>query len=70
MPGTGFELSDLKASKTPISKTRGAKSGVHDAPNPPKNLDLDIVVKAWPELPEYINVAIKALIQTCKAERK
>jgi hypothetical protein len=32
--------------------------------------DLTLVVEAWPELPEHIKAAIKALIQTHKAEKK
>ncbi|MBN2593064.1 MAG: hypothetical protein JXA81_06125 [Sedimentisphaerales bacterium] len=42
----------------------GAKSDARRAPEAPKNPDLDLVVKAWPELPEHIKEAIKALIQT------
>jgi hypothetical protein len=40
----------------------GAKSDAHYAPKAPKDPDLDIVVKAWPELPEHIKEAINALI--------
>lgn len=60
----GFEHSTLTVSKTPISEGGGAKSDAHDAPDAPKEPDLDIVVKAWPELPEHIKAAIRALIQT------
>jgi hypothetical protein len=33
-------------------------------------VDLAEIVAVWPELPEHIKAAIKALIQTHKAEKK
>jgi hypothetical protein len=60
----GFEHPPLTASKTLILEGGGAKSDARCAPKAPKNPDLDIVVKTWPELPEHIKEAIKALIQT------
>jgi hypothetical protein len=35
-----------------------------------KDPDWALVVKRWPELPEHIRAAIKALIQTNKTEQK
>jgi len=32
--------------------------------------ELTQIIKAWPELPEHIKAAIKALIQTNKAEKQ
>ena len=64
MSDGGLEHPPVAVSKTPISESGGAKSDAHDAPNAPKDLDLDMVVKAWPELPEHIKSAIKTLIQT------
>ena len=32
--------------------------------------DLKLVIEAWPSLPEHIKAAIKALIQTHKAEKE
>ena len=32
--------------------------------------DLRLIVESWPELPEHIKAAIKALIQTYKTENK
>jgi len=66
MGPVGLEHPPLKVSKTSISKGSGAESDAHCAPEAPKDPDLDIVVKAWPELPEHIKAAIKALIQTEK----
>lgn len=39
---------------------------VHDKIN---DTDLARIVKVWPELPEHIKAAIKALAQTHKAEK-
>ncbi|MHC4165772.1 MAG: hypothetical protein ACYSWQ_02315 [Planctomycetota bacterium] len=70
MPETGVELSGIKAPKTPILESDGAKSDARDAQNPPQDADLAAIVKAWRELPEHIKAAIKALVQTHKAEKK
>jgi hypothetical protein len=35
-----------------------------------KDPDLVLVVERWPELPEHIKAAIKALIQTYDLEKK
>jgi len=67
MPETGVELSDLKPTKTPISKGGGAKSGALDDKNDP---DLAQLIQAWPTLPEHIKTKIKALVQTHKTENK
>ncbi len=64
MGRVGFEHPPVTVSKTPISEGGGAKSDAQDAPKAPKDPDLEIVVKAWPELPGHIKEAIKALIQT------
>jgi hypothetical protein len=64
MGRAGFEHPPVTASKTPISEGGGAKSDAHNAPKASKDPDLDIVIKAWPGLPEHIREAIKALIQT------
>jgi len=32
--------------------------------------DLRLVIESWPELPEHIKAAIKALVQTHKLENK
>jgi hypothetical protein len=70
MPGTGVELSSLKPSKTPISGSGGAKSDAPDPRNPPQDADLAAIVKAWPELPEHMKQAIKALVQTHMTEKR
>lgn len=60
MGDTGLGQSSLKSSKTPISEGDGAKSDAHNASKAPKDPDLEIVIKAWPELPEHIKATIKA----------
>ncbi len=67
MPETGVELSDLKASKRPISKVGGAKSG---APEDKINPDLAQLIHAWPTLPKQVKSKINKLIQTHISERK
>jgi hypothetical protein len=66
----GLEHPPLKVSKTAISQGGGAKSDARRAPEAPKDPDLDIVVKAWPELPGHIKAAIKALIKATKVGDK
>jgi hypothetical protein len=60
----GFEHPPVAVSKTLISEGGGAKSDARCAPKAPKDPDLDMFNKAWPELPGHIKAAIKALIQT------
>ena len=67
MESKGIEPSLLTATKTAISETDGGKSGALADENDP---ELAEVVKAWPELPERTRTAIKALIETDKAEKK
>ena len=67
LPPRGVELPADKSQKLTKSSNleeSGAKSDAHDAPKAPKDPDLTIVNEAWPELPEHIIEAIKALIQT------
>jgi hypothetical protein len=67
VPPRGIELPGVKPQKLTKSSNpeeSDAKSGAHDAPKVPTDPDFDMVVKAWPELPEHIKAAIKTLIQT------
>jgi len=64
--GTRPEHPPLEQSKTPISTGSGAKSDAHDASKPPqtpKDPDLELVVKCWPNLPEHIKQTIKMLVE-------
>ena len=70
MGRVGHEHTPLKASKTPISRGSGAKSDARNAPKYIKDPDLAEIVAVWPELPEHIKAAIKALVQSHKAENK
>jgi hypothetical protein len=73
MGDTGLEHPPLEQSKTPILTSGGAQSGAPNAPNTPqtpKDQDLAMVVEHWPNLPEHIKAAIKALIQTNNTEKK
>ena len=73
MGDAGLEPAPLEHTKTAISRGSGAESGAPDAPTPPKQAktdpselpsDLVEIVAVWPELPEHIKAAIKALITT------
>ena len=70
MGRAGHEHSRLAPPKIPISTSGGAKSDARDAPKPVRDPDLDKIMDAWPDLPAHIKAAIKALIQTHKAEKK
>lgn len=63
MGDTDHEHSPLSVLKMPISVGNGAKSDTRYSAEVPKDSNLYIIVKALPELPEYIEAAIKALIQ-------
>ena len=62
----GFEPTPLVLSKTTISASGGTESGTPNSKDP----DLALVVERWPDLPEHIKAAIKALIQTNNTEKK
>jgi hypothetical protein len=70
MGDAGHEHPALTPSKTPISTSGGAKSDAPDAPKPVLEPDLTKIVKAWPQLPDHIKAAIKALVQTHIKEQK
>ena len=66
----GIEHPQLEQSKTTILTSGGAKSGAHNAPKPLKDADLQLIIDVWPNLPDAIKAAIKALIQTHKTETR
>ena len=74
MGGTGLELNSQKSSQPlknkevkdnlcPISEHKRVQNPVQILQKHP---DLEQIIVAWPELPEHIKAAIKALIQTYK----
>jgi hypothetical protein len=67
---TGFEHPALEPPKTAISGSSGAKSDAHDAPKPIQDPTLAKIIDAWPELPEHIKAAIKALVETVGKSNK
>lgn len=69
MGPVGREHTPLTASRNPISTEGGAKSGARNAPNAFQDCDLAKIVKAWPELPENIKAAIKALVASYKKQQ-
>ncbi len=70
MGRVGHEHSPLKPSKTAISTCSDAESDARRAPEAVQNPDLATVVEAWPDLPEHIKAAIKALVQTYTREKR
>ena len=78
MGEAGLEHPPLEQSKTAISTSGGAESDAPSAPNSPQTpqdtselpSDLAEIVAVWPELPEHIKAAIKALTQTHNTENK
>ena len=53
----------VSASETPISEKRGTESGTPDAQNTPLEPDLALIVDRWPNLPEHIRQAVRALVR-------
>jgi hypothetical protein len=70
MGRVGFEHHPLAQSKTSISTTSGAKSDARRAPKAPQDRNLAMVIEVWPELPEHIKTAIRALVRTHITEKK
>jgi hypothetical protein len=53
------------AAKTPISQDEpknGTQDGTPKAENTPLDPDLSLIQKRWPNLPEHIKAAIRALV--------
>ena len=69
MGDTGLEHPPLALPKTPISGEGGAKSDARRAPKPSSDPDLAEVVSRWPELPEHIKAAVKALVRTAEGQQ-
>ena len=70
MGDIGLEHPPLALSKSPFPAEGGAKSDAQRAPKQFSDPDLAKIVKVWPELPEHIKAAIKALIQTHNNQTK
>lgn len=66
MGRVGLEHPRLTPPKTPILQTPRAESGALDSRKSSPDPDLARVVEAWPELPEHIRAAIKALVDSVK----
>ena len=58
--------SNITYNSTPVK--RWPESGTDSAKTPKISPELEQIVSAWPELPEHIKVAIKALVQTRSKE--
>jgi len=62
--GTRFEQTAFTPPRTPISETRGTKSGTPNAENTPSDPDLALIQERWPKLPEHIRQAVLALVRS------
>jgi len=56
--GTRFEQTAVTPSKTPISETRGTKSGTPKDASADCDPDLALIVRRWPVLPAEVREAI------------
>jgi hypothetical protein len=61
---TGVELPPQTSGKTAISQTGGTESGTLAAQLAQTDADLQVVIDAWPSLPESTKQSILALIQS------
>jgi hypothetical protein len=62
-PRLGLEHSANSSKKTPVATESGAESGALGAQESPIDPRLEVLVEAWPSLPEAIKVDILAMMQ-------
>jgi hypothetical protein len=60
----GIEQTAFSPPKTLISQTDSTKSGTLNNHFIEKYPELQEIISAWPELPEHIKTAIKALVES------
>jgi len=62
----GFEQPPVSPQKTAISETGGAESGAVDAEDTSIDLDLQVIIQRWLELPEAVKAGILAMIRAAE----
>jgi hypothetical protein len=62
----GIEPPANSLENTTLSTAGGAKCGALATNSSPIDLDLAAIIRAWPDLPEAIRAAVRALVETAR----